>query len=243
MCPGSQKGQLYPVCIVPSTTSCWGKGSSHSTLHHTVSPWPLGANLSATVKDRKLLESVQRRAAKMGKALEGKTYEERPRSLGLLSLEQRSWGASWQLQLFIGSRGAALSSSLCQWQGPRERRGAVSGEGLVGNYDNVFHQRGAGGSMERCQELAQAPQGSGHGTDQPEFKQWLDNTFRNVVLFLGGPVWRWMPDWMILVDPFKLRIFYNSMDGLGGWYAKSASSSFASLRQRILEAHVNWYFS
>jgi len=46
-------------------------------------------NLGAHRKDTKLIESIQKRAAKMVKGLQGKTYEEQLRFLGLFSPEKR----------------------------------------------------------------------------------------------------------------------------------------------------------
>ena len=45
----------------------------------------------------------------------------------------------------------------------------------------------------------------------PECKKHLDNTLRNMVSFLDGPVWSQELDLMILVGPFQLRIFCDSM--------------------------------
>ena len=44
-----------------------------------------------------------------------------------------------------------------------------------------------------------------------EFKECLDSALRDGVWILSGPVWSWELDSMILVGPFQLRIFCDSI--------------------------------
>jgi len=56
------------------------------------------------------------------------------------------------------------------------------------------------------------PQSSGHSIELMEFREHLDNTFRHRVGILGGAVWsQELDSWMILVGPFRLRIFCECM--------------------------------
>ena len=72
----------------------------------------------------------------MVNGLEGKTYEEQLRSLGLLSPEQSRLRGGLMAacsSLTRGAEGQALSSALWgQQQDPRERHGAGTGEGQAG---------------------------------------------------------------------------------------------------------------
>ena len=98
-------------------------------------------------KDVKLLYSVQRRAMKTEKGLEGKMCEEQLRSLGLPCPEQRSWGeASWRLQGAEGQRQALLCVTET---GPEGTAWICQGRGIWG--------LGTGST----------PEGSGHGTGCP----------------------------------------------------------------------------
>lgn len=52
---------------------------------------------------------------------------------------------------------------------------------------------------------------SGHNPKQPELKKHLDNALSHIDCFLGGAVWEQKFDLVILMGPFQLRIFYDSM--------------------------------
>ena len=70
---------------------------------------------------------------------------------------------------------------------------------------------GKGTSSEGAQVLKKASQGSGWGIKLPELKEHLDNTLRHRVWILGSPVWSQELELVILVDPFQLGKFHNTM--------------------------------
>lgn len=99
-----------------------------------------------------LLESVQRRASKIGKDLEGKTYDEQMKSLGFFSPEKR------RLRDLIAAYGGKRS------------RGAELIFVLQRQPHSIF-MRGSdwttrkGSAPERWSGMKQAPQGSGQRTE------------------------------------------------------------------------------
>ena len=59
--------------------------------------------------------------------------------------------------------------------------------------------------------MEQVPWGNEHSSKLLEFKEHLDTTLRYKVWILRGAWWSWELDLVILVDPFQLRIVYDSM--------------------------------
>lgn len=86
MYPGGQSTKHPLGAPGPAPPPGQGEGLSH----HTASPQTVQFGNHSMRKDIKLLENSQRKATKMVKGLEDKTYKLQLRPLGLVSTEQRS---------------------------------------------------------------------------------------------------------------------------------------------------------
>ncbi|KAJ7409948.1 hypothetical protein WISP_111441 [Willisornis vidua] len=96
-------------------------------------------------KNIQLLESVQRRAMKMVKGLEGKLYEKQLRALGLFSLKETEGRPHWTYNFLMRGRGAAgndlfipMTSDWIQGNGMK----LSQGRGRLGINEKIFHPEG-----------------------------------------------------------------------------------------------------
>ena len=83
--------------------------------------------------------------------------------------------------------------------------GAVTGEVRVGYQGKVLHRFFTGQSLQR------ALQGRDHSPRVLEFKMWIETALSYMAWFLGGPVWSQVLNSMIIIGPFQLGIFHDSM--------------------------------
>ena len=78
--------------------------------------------------------------------------------------------------------------------------------------------------------MDQAPQDNGHSPRMTVFKKHLDNVLSHMVIwFLGDPVWS-QELGSVLVGPFQLKIFYDSMINSREWTNKQSKKVKENVR-------------
>ena len=120
-------------------------------------------------------------------------------SQGLYSLQPRAEESEVPTAPHRERRGSLELCSLWQRQDPRD--GSVLGEGQLGVRERVC-TREPWAWNRQPRAVGMAPSCRVQGV--------FDTALRYKVWILDGPMWSQEIDWIILVDPFHLGIFYDS---------------------------------